>query len=87
MMDVLPQRIHDFAWDIFIALKQTFSQLAFCGIQEEDEEYSAVLAKSQRQIFFFQLEVHIFVIMSQCFFLLLIRNKSFIIYLLFIKVI
>lgn len=52
MMDVLPQRIHDFAWDIFIALKQTFSQLAFCGIQEEDEEYSAVLAKSQRQIFF-----------------------------------
>lgn len=53
MMDVLPQRIHDFAWDIFIALKQTFSQLAFCGIQEEDEEYSAVLAKSQRQIFFF----------------------------------
>lgn len=51
MMDVLPQRIHDFAWDIFIALKQTFSQLVFCGIQEEDEEYSAVLA----QIFFFPI--------------------------------
>lgn len=46
MTDVSPQRIHDFVWDIFTALKQIFFHLAFCGIQEEIEGCSAVLAKS-----------------------------------------
>lgn len=80
MMDVSPQRICDFVCNIFTALKQTFCHLAFCGIQEEFEDCNAVLAKSQQQIFF-QLTVHIFIVMSQHLFLL-IRKEGSSIYLL-----